>query len=218
MSEVTSFSSRLRFRAAAGKVTVRDAGAPADTAPPGLDEQFPEAYQAGVAAGEQRARGELERLLQQQQRQTAELQTALQRVQQELPVEVNAYLEQLEHVLFERARDAAFTIAEHLVRREIERRSPVEELVRAALAEHLHLSGVTLYVAPQDAELLPAAATTGDGMKVVPDAGLGPGEIRLEADQGFLDGRVAARLERLRRRLQQGIDEEPTDGDHNQDT
>lgn len=102
---------------------------------------------------------------------------------------------------------AAFELAEAVLRREL-RAGPdsARELVARALAMPGGLAGATLHVSPADLPLVTAhVADAGvalpEGVTLVPDARLAPGDVVLEDDRSAVDGRILAALDRARAAL-----------------
>lgn len=101
-------------------------------------------------------------------------------------------------------QEAAFELAEAVLRREL-RSGPdsARELVRRALAMPGGLMDARLHVHPADvAELRALTDEAGialpEGVTLVPDARLAPGDVVVEDATGQVDGRVRAALERAR--------------------
>ncbi len=102
---------------------------------------------------------------------------------------------------------AALELAEAVLRREL-RAGPgsARELVERALAMPGALVDATLHVSPVDAALVTeliadAGAVLPEGVRLVPDPQLEPGDVVVEDATGAVDGRIRAALDRAREAL-----------------
>lgn len=106
---------------------------------------------------------------------------------------------------------AAFELAEAVLRREL-RSGPgsARDLVERALALPGGIAGTTLHVSPVDVELLTtltadAGVVLPEGVQLVADARLAPGDVLVEDATGALDGRIRAALDRARAALAEDL-------------
>ncbi len=209
--KTTAFSSKMRF-VGSGNVTVTEsADAPANNPEEEEDQRsFDEGFQAGI----DQAKQEFEAILQQQNEVIAGLQEQVAHLQEVIPAGINDYLHELDRQARVEATELAFVAAEALVHREIERESPIESVLEEAFKQLTHLNEVKLMVSPQDYQLLNGPTrVVPPGVEMVQDAQLRPGEVFIECPQGFLDGKIHARIQELRSQFLQLLNQAENDDD-----
>ena len=206
------FSSQMSF-VTKGNVTVTQA----DTASEEPEDEMPGGFQEGFDAGYNQASLEAQAMIEQLNANIEQLNMQLQHIRQELPEAINESLTELENQASVEAVELAFMAAERIVHHEIGKETPIRFAIAEALGRLTHLNGVKLMLSPADFELLEVeAGAVPPGIEMVQDASLAPGEIFLETQQGFLDGKIHTRLAELRDQFleiltQAGTDDAETD-------
>ena len=150
-----------------------------------------EGFRQGLAAGEAAGREQLSQSLADLERLAGEMQAAQERYWQEIRPELVRL---------------AMAVAGRIVREEIGLRPEVlEGILDEALAEGRELGRLTLRLHPADYGVLFARlqgkTQNGEPLEVRPDAGLSPGDLVVEGENGTVDARISRQLERLERSL-----------------
>lgn len=103
------------------------------------------------------------------------------------------------------AAELAFKLTEAIVARELKlSSSPGLEAVRRALAESPESDGAVVRLNPADAETLGDTPQL-SSLTIVPDQSIGAGGCVLEVGAAFVDARIEASLERVRKVLDEAV-------------
>jgi flagellar biosynthesis/type III secretory pathway protein FliH len=161
--------------------------------------KYKAAYQEGWNACEQQLSGQLETLNGQ-----------INALSSEIPKAVSAYFQELESQVKVEIGDLAFRIAHMILKDEIAHEDRMRSLINEALSSVSELKDVKLRLNPEMAEAI--AENSGGGLPIgvepVPDPGLACGEAVIESSQGFIDATLQGRLESLKEKFREMLEEE----------
>lgn len=194
-------SLRVIGGAATARLVVESAGTRGvpvqDTDALALETARKEGFDAGHAAAREAARSR-----------QADLEEAISRLVERLPQAWDDQLARLEEELRETTIDLAFAVAETLAQSPLLSAAAVRSAVAEALSLPLVGGEIEVRCHPADVGALqrvPPPASSGR-LSFVPDAHLEPGDAWLVTPEtGDLDGRLAGRLEALRKRLRDAL-------------
>ncbi len=93
-------------------------------------------------------------------------------------------------------------IARRVLMQEIQaERYRIEPIIREAMRQVPTIQGAVIHLNPTDFERCQAAGPPPDGVRIIPDAQVGPAECLVETAQGVVDCRVETHLEEIERAL-----------------
>ncbi|MCJ8331240.1 MAG: hypothetical protein HRT89_21180 [Lentisphaeria bacterium] len=158
-----------------------------------VDEQMDNAYRKGILDTEQQLRPEIEQL----QSELAELKENNAQISDEFVASFQSYLTATETELQNEIIDLAFACAEHILQENID--SSEFNYLRNAIHELSHLSMVKIFLHPDDLERASSIIQLPEHMSFIANPKLSIGDVRIESERGFMDGRLCTRLEELKK-------------------
>ncbi len=165
---------------------------------------YDDGYRDGYQACEKRLQADI-----------AALRQRLQLVEQRLPHELENAIASLQEQAGQTIVRMAFSLAELLVKRELDRDPLLLGIIDQALDMVPPMETPCLRLHPEDARLFTASATASlTQVEIKSDAGLRRGDVIVDCQDGFLDATMAARSAELRRL----IEEQQSSGSVNDDS
>jgi len=130
-----------------------------------------------------------------------EIKTAQAQIQQErkqIPLMLNAYLEELETQTRDEIINLSFRIAEYLLENEMKNRDAYRHVLLNLLEEHNSDATLKIFVNPTvAADIAASEFQLRSGVEIAADPALKIGEVKASSGQGLIDGRFTTRLKTL---------------------